>query len=57
MDLFVMAVVALIIAIIAALVAVFNKKRFKTILAYAGVGLVAGLALGYLLAPFIISFY
>ena len=56
MDMFVMAIVALITAIIAALTAVFNKKRIKTILAYAGIGLIAGLPLGYLIAPFIISY-
>jgi len=56
MDLFVMAIVALILAIIAALAAVFNKKRLKIIFAYAGIGLIAGIPLGYLIAPFVLSF-
>ena len=56
MDLFVMAIVALIVAIIAALAAVFNKKRLKTILIYAGIGLMTGFSLGYFIAPFVISF-
>lgn len=56
MDLFAMAIVALFMAIIAAIAAAFNKKRLKTIFAFAGVGLLAGIALGYLVAPFIISF-
>ena len=57
MDLFVIAIVAVIALIIAALTAVFNKKRLKTIFGYAGVGLLAGLAVGYLIAPFVISFF
>ena len=57
MDLFVMAIVALIGAIITALAAVFNKKRLKRIFAHAGIGLIAGLVLGYLIAPFVLSFY
>ena len=56
MDMFVMAIVALITAIIAALAAVFNKKKLKTIFVYAGVGLIAGIPLGFLIAPFVISF-
>ena len=57
MDMFVMAIVALITAIIAALTAIFNKKRLRAICAYAGIGLATGLALGYLIAPFVISFF
>jgi len=56
MDVIVMAIVSLILGIIAALAAVFNKKRLKIIFAYAGGGLIAGLTLGYLIAPFIISY-
>ena len=51
-----MAIVALITAIIAALTAIFNKKRIWTIFAYAGIGLAAGLLLGYFITPFVISF-
>ena len=57
MDLFVIAIVALTLSIIAALAAVFNKKRLKTILGYAGIGMLAGLVAGYIIAPFIISFF
>lgn len=56
MDLFVMAIVAIIFAIVAALAAIFNKKRLRTIFAYAGIGLVVGLPLGYYISPLIISF-
>ena len=56
MDLFVMAMVAIVCAILAALMAVFNKKRIGRVFAWAAIGLVAGLPLGYLIAPFIISF-
>ena len=56
MDLVVIAIAALIMAIIAALAAVFNKKRIRTILIYAGIGLMTGFSLGYFIAPFVISF-
>ncbi len=56
MDFFVMIIVAVIGAIIAALAAVFNKKRLKILFAWSGIGLIAGFALGYLIAPFIISY-
>ena len=56
MDMLVMTIVALITAIIAALAAVFNKKKLRTIFVYAGVGLITGIPLGFLIAPFVISF-
>jgi len=56
MDLFVMVIAALMLAIIAALAAIFNKKSLRTIFAHAGIGLVVGLPLGYIIAPFILSF-
>ena len=56
MDFFVMIIAAVIGAIIAALAGVFNKKRLKTLFAWSGIGLIAGFALGYLIAPYIISF-
>ena len=57
MDIFVIVMAGLVAAIAAALIAIFKKKDIRTIVVYAFVGFVTGLPIGYLLAPFIISFY
>ena len=57
MDIFVIVMAGLLTAIVAALVAIIKKKGIKKIFIYTLVGFVIGLPLGYILAPFIISFY
>ena len=57
MDIFVIVMAGLVASIAAALIAIFKKKDIRTIFVYASVGFVIGLPIGYLLAPFIISFY
>jgi hypothetical protein len=53
----VIAIVALGVSIITALVAVIKKKTIGKIFIYAALALIIGLPFGYLLAPFIISFF
>ncbi len=57
MDIIVTAVVAIIVAIISVLIAAFKKKTIGKIFIYAAFGLIVGLPFGYLLTPFIISFF
>jgi len=57
MDVFVTAIVAIIIAIVAVLVAIFTKKKIGKIFIYAILGLIIGLPVGYILTPFVISFF
>jgi hypothetical protein len=57
MDLFVTAVVAIIITIIAVLVAIITRKKIGKIFLYGIVGLIIGLSIGYFLTPMIISFF
>ena len=57
MDIFVTAVVAIIVAILAVLVAIFTKKKIGKIFIFAILGFVIGLPIGYFLAPFIVSFF
>ena len=57
MDIFVIVVAGLLAAITAALLAIIKKKGVKKIFIYALVGFIIGLPIGYILAPFIISFY
>jgi hypothetical protein len=57
MDIFVIVIAGLLAAIGAALVAIIKKKGIKKIFIYALVGFIIGLPIGYILAPFIISFY
>ena len=57
MDIFVIVIAGLFAAIVTALVAVIKKKGIKKIFIYALVGFIIGLPIGYILAPFIISFY
>jgi hypothetical protein len=52
-----MAIVAVLVAIISALIAVIAKKSIGKILLFAGIGLIIGIPVGYLLAPVIISFF
>ena len=56
MDWIVTGVVALVMGIIGLLVAIFTRKKIGKILIYVLSGLIIGIPLGYLLAPFIISF-
>ncbi len=57
MDIFIIVCTGIIVAILAALVAIFKKKGIGKILVYALLGFVIGLPIGYILAPFILSFY
>ena len=57
MDLFVTAVVAIIIAIIAVLFAIITRKRIGRVFLYGILGLIIGLPVGYFLTPLIISFF
>lgn len=57
MDIFVTASVGIIAAILAVLIAIFTKKKIGKIFIYAILGFVIGLPIGYVLAPFILSFY
>jgi len=56
MDLFVTAIVGIIVAVIAVLIAVIRKKKLRKIGIYAILGLIIGLSVGYFLTPIIISF-
>ena len=57
MDIFVIVTAGLVAAIAAALIAIFKKKDIGKIFVYALLGFAIGLPIGYVLAPFIISFY
>jgi len=57
MDLFVTLIVGILIGIISTLAAVFMKKSKWKILIFGIIGLLAGTLIGYLLAPFFLSFY
>jgi len=57
MDMMITAIVAVLVAIISAVIAVITKKSIGKILLFAGIGLIIGIPVGYLLAPFIISFF
>ncbi len=57
MDIFVIVIAGLVIAIVSTLVAIIKKKGIGKIFVYALIGFVIGLPIGYILAPFIISFY
>ncbi len=57
MDLMILAAVAILLAVFSALVAIFTKKTKWKVLIYALVGLMAGIPIGYALAPFVLSFY
>ena len=57
MDLFVTVIVGILIGIISTLVAVFMKKSRWKILGVGIAGLLTGTIIGYLLAPFFLSFY
>ena len=57
MDLMIIAAVAALAAIISAIIAIIIKKSKWKILLFAVVGIIIGLPLGYLIAPFILSFY
>lgn len=57
MDLMIMAVVAALAAIISTVIAVIAKKSKWKILLFAVIGIIVGLPLGYLIAPFVISFF
>ena len=52
-----MAVVAVLFALIAVVIALFNRKKIGTILIYAASGLIVGLPIGYFIAPTVISFF
>jgi hypothetical protein len=56
MDIFIIVCAGIIFAILAALVAIFKKKGIRKILVYTLLGVVIGLPIGYILAPFILSF-
>ncbi len=56
MDIFVILIVGILTGVISALVAVFSKKSKWKILIFAITGLLIGVLIGYLLAPFFISF-
>ena len=57
MDIMVIAIIAISASIITALIAVIKKKTIGKIFIYAALALIIGLPFGYLLAPFIISFF
>lgn len=57
MDLLVMGVIALLGAIIGALAGIIARKPKRHIATLGGVGLLVGIPVGYILAPFILSFY
>jgi len=57
MDLMIIAVVAALAAIISTVIAIIIKKSKWKILLFAVVGIIIGLPLGYLIAPFVLSFY
>jgi len=57
MDLFVLGAVALLCSIFSALIALITRKPKLRMLTYAVVGLIIGIPIGYVLAPFILSFY
>ena len=57
MDLMIIAVVAVLAAIISAVIAIIIKKSKWKILLFAVAGIIIGLPLGYLIAPFVLSFY
>ena len=56
MDLFAMCIVGILIGILSAVAAAIMKKNKWQILLSGIVGLLIGTPIGYLLAPFIISF-
>ena len=57
MDIFIIVSVGIIFAILAVLIAIFTKKKIGKIFIYAILGFVIGLPIGYILAPFVLSFY
>jgi len=56
MDVFVTLIVGILSGIISTLVAVYKKKSKWKILIFGITGLLIGILIGYLLAPFFISF-
>jgi uncharacterized membrane protein HdeD (DUF308 family) len=56
MDIFVTLIVGILTCIIFTLVAVFTKKSKWKILIFGIIGLLIGILMGYLLAPFLLSF-
>ena len=57
MDIMVIAIIAISVSLITALIAVIKRKTIGKIFIYAALALIIGLPFGYLLAPFIISFF
>ena len=57
LQLYIIVVAGIIAAILAALIAIFKKRGIGKIFVYALLGFVIGLPIGYILAPFILSFY
>jgi hypothetical protein len=57
MDIFIIVIAAIITAILAAAIAIVKKRGIGKIFVYILLGFVIGLPIGYLLAPFILSFY
>ena len=57
MDIFIIVIAGIIAAIVAALIAIFKKRGIGKIVVYTLLGFVIGLPIGYILAPFILSFY
>ena len=56
MDLIVIAAVAILAGIVSAVIAIVRKKTIWKILCWGLSGIVVGSVLGYLIAPFVISF-
>jgi uncharacterized membrane protein YfcA len=56
MDLIVIAAVAILAGIVSAVIAIVRKKAIWKILRWGLSGIVVGSVLGYLVAPFVISF-
>jgi uncharacterized membrane protein HdeD (DUF308 family) len=56
MDIFVILIVGILTGIISTLVAVFTKKSKWKVLIFGITGVLIGVLIGYLLAPFFISF-
>ncbi|MBT4638372.1 MAG: hypothetical protein HOC09_06070 [Deltaproteobacteria bacterium] len=57
MDLFITGILALLAAVLGAAVALITHRPKLKILTYAFIGLILGIAVGYAVAPFILSFY
>ncbi len=56
MDIFVILIVGILTGVISALIAVFTKKSKWKVLIFGIIGILIGTMIGYLLAPFLISF-